>query len=169
MSYYKTKLLKVKAMIILTIGFVTVLWVTYVYGYYHKNSFGIIVEALDTISDSTLSNNSHQTKCENIFENLNCPAILPKERHRKPDRVAPEIMGKLGKTLLIVHYNTPQYGSAIRNFDLYSKIFAKIVFCGPEDAETQFWPHYTDDSAFSLEKEFVIIHCLWSISEGNES
>ena len=105
------------------------------------------------LEESEQTHVNHREKCGEYFKIAECAKILPQEKHRKPDKIAPGIIETLRKTLLVVHYNTPEYGSAVRSFTLYSKIFAKIVFCGPEEDETKFWPHYTNDSSFSLSKD----------------
>ena len=102
------------------------------------------------------SNLFHENQCQQFFKIANCSAVLNlkhSDRHKISHAVSQETMDKLRKTLLVIHYNNPQYGSAIRSFTLYSRIFAKIVFCGPSDNETHFWPHYTNDSSYSLTKE----------------
>ena len=96
-----------------------------------------------------------EEKCLAFVGTSRCSTILQsyKGHYQINSTISMKSLKKLGTTLLVVHFNTPQYGSAVRSYTLYRRIFAKIVFCGPEDDESEFWPHYSNDPRDSLNSE----------------
>ena len=128
--------------------------------YYNQQNGQMLWDKVGQIFQ-TMTNLNYSSKwndvmfCENYFNEANCSEILhmnQSDRHRLISNISKETLEKLKTTLLVIHYNTPQYGSAKRNFELYSQIFAKIVFCGPEVDESAFWPHSTNDGFYHLDK-----------------
>ena len=99
--------------------------------------------------------NSYAEKCEQTDLVFFCQQnVTEKNRSKWKWNVDPELdVMRLSNVLLIIQFTTARYEVASKSYALYSKVFAKIVFCGPGNDKNQFWPHFLpSDDIFNVPK-----------------